>query len=89
MIYIESQYIIDKAPPEPRSELGVLLMYRLTALFYAHMLLRKYRAQKREIRQMEKVFSRMERIWNIKIDTENFRVIDESLDGPKPAQSPA
>lgn len=51
-------------------------MYRYTALFYANMLLRRYERQRKEIRYLETVFKRMERIWNIKIDTEHFKIED-------------
>jgi len=51
------------------------------------MLLSRYEQQQKQIRQMETVFRRMERIWNIKIDTENFK-IDEAELSESP-QSPA
>jgi hypothetical protein len=56
------------------------------ALQIARMLLRRYEEQQKQIHQMETVFRRMERIWNIKIDTENFKIEDAEL--PENPQSP-
>ncbi len=53
-------------------------MYRFTALYYAKMLMRRYERQKKQMRYMETVFKRMERIWNIKVDTENFIIEDRA-----------
>ncbi len=51
-------------------------MYRSTALYIADTLLRRYEQQQKQLRAMEAVFRRMERLWNIKIDTENFKIED-------------
>ncbi len=62
-------------------------MYRSTALQVARMLLQRYEQQQKQIHYMETIFKRMERIWNIKIDTENFKIEEAELS--QPSQSPA
>ncbi len=51
-------------------------MYRYSALSYTKMLLRRYQQHKREMQSMETVFKRIERIWNIKIDTDTCTIED-------------
>lgn len=62
-------------------------MYRSTALYIAKILMRRYQEEQKNVRYMETVFSRMERIWNFKIDMENFKV--EDSEEPETPQSSA